>query len=880
MKPIINTQRRIGALVFLFALGWAFSALASDTLFSVVPAGDATYMKLGQLEKAGLLNPGDSQGPLTRFEVAHLINKAQGNMYGIEVAQLDEIPPPPDSGAPAPPSSSPAPAAAPANAAPAPVAAAGDDSSIPPPPDSGTAASPAAAQPAPAPAPAAPAPSDATLLPPPDMGAAPAIPSLPDTGTAPPPPPAPDTTAPAVAAPAAPAPAEATAVPTPSATPEDPMKWAKLAETLNSLEDAYQYELKDIKAPVNDLNDKTQALENGQYDLLKRLKGIDEYPTITWHGIGRVFGAAQRFTSSDPGYTPPQNDNFQGRGYIDFEPVGVIGKQIRWELIVRYGTAMVANDSQAIDSFLPRRGTMELKTPWFSATFGDFDESYTPLTLWNRNNLDLRWVPEMMAREDDTLKYESFMNNEPNWPFRGLRLGTEIAWPDSTWFDHFNLSLMGDILRNGYNDLSSGGNYFGPGFFTDYLFAGKTQLATKRLFLGGNSSLKFSFDAYGLLLWEPISSQMPGSPYTPYGPTNWAHQYQIFSLKPSFEVSMGDGVVLGGSWESAGSLYEDDSQNSTSNVTDWAFIAGPYLKLDHSILSFNYLNIGPNFFSPLAQTRQDGVTTALSFNPASGLPTPELFSAPLRSQFFLAGVPRANDIFSFYDRTEDNTFPYGLATPNRQGGGMELDIKTLEKDAFKINGSVYFVQEIGGNLVSSSGVNGFVAVDAPVTATIPVRNFTYVNIGPSINLGPFIDDPEDLVIGTNVRFEQTNSSIGTLTSVWALGGVEAGLFSWWHTALSFGVDNVSGSEAGYNGTTMARYSYLFNNQDLGLYQPFTINGTNNSLRLSTAFTLNRNSKLYLDYDYTFGNAVPYFGTTPNGGNLNNQFAELTYEILF
>jgi hypothetical protein len=838
MKPIINPMRFTLALTALWGFGLT-AAWASDGLFAVVPTGDATYAKLGQLEQAGLLSPGQSQGPLTRFEVAQLITKARNQFHEIVVAQADEIPPPPDSGAP--PSSSPAPSTAP-----------------PPPPDN-TAAPP-------------PPPSDNTAAPPPP----------PATGTA-----APETPAPAVAA----------QPPSPTATPEDPLKWSKIAQTLSSLEDAYQYELKDIQTPVKELTDKTQALENGQYDLLKRLKGIDEYPTIAWHGLGRVFGAAQRYTSSDPGLSLPVNDNMQGRGYIDFEPEGVISKQIRWELIVRYGTAMVENDSQAIDSFLPRRGTMELKAPWFTATLGDFDESYTPLTLWNRDNLDLRWVPEMIAREDDTLKYESFMNNEPNWPFRGLRLGTEVAWPESTWLDHFTLSLMADMLRNGYNDLASGGSYIGTGFFTDWLFAGKGQLATKRLYLGGGSNLKLAFDAYGLWLVEPFNilngvtytgTETPGSPYSSVGASTWAHQYQILSLKPSVEITLGDGVVLGGYWETATSLYEDDAENSATDTTDWAVLAGPYLKFEHSQITFNYLNVGPNYYSPMAQTRQDILTTSTAFNPASGLPTPELFSAPLRSQFFLPGVPRAGGIYSFYDRTSDNTFPYGLATPNRQGGGVDLDIKTLEKDSLQIKGSVYFVQEIQGNLVADSQGTGFVPVDAVTVngaqAAEPIRNFTYVNLGPSFNLGPSIDDPEKLVIGTNVRYEETDSSIGTLTSTWVLGGIEAGLFSWWEMALSFGADSVSGSEAGYmmNGqvTTLARYSYMFDNTDLGQYQVFNINGTNDSFRLSTSFTLNRNSKLYLDYDSTWGNAVPYFGTTPPTGTLNNQFAELTYEIQF
>ncbi len=712
MKSITNLKRFALALAVLWTGGWA-CASQLDGLFSVVPAGDPTYVQLGDLEKAGLLVPGASQGPLTRYEVAERVFQAREQFHEIVVAQADEIPLPPDLGAPTLPTSDNTGAAAPP-ALPAPAA-----------PVVAPAASPSSAE----------------------VNLVPASP---------------------VALPGAAAPAAS--APTPSATPEDPLKWSKIAATLNSLEDAYQYELKEIQKPANTLSDKTQQLENGQYDLSKRLKGITEYPTIAWHGLGRVFGAAQRLTSADPGLTLPENDNFQGRGYIDFEPEGVVSKQVRWELMVRYGTAMVANDSQAIDMFLPRRGTMELKTPWFSATLGDFDESYTPLTLWNRDNLDLRWVPEMMAREDDTLKYESFLNNEPNWPFRGLRLGTEIAWPDSTWMDHFGLSLMGDMIRNGFNDLASGGTYFGPGFFTDWLFAGKGQLATKHLFLGNGTNIKFTFDGYGLLMWEPLNTELPGSPYSIFNAATWAHQYEILSLKPSVDVALGDGLILGASWETASSLYEDDTRNSARNVTDWAVIMGPYLKFQHSQITFNYINIGPNFFSPMAQTRQDLVTNSTSFNPTGELPTQELFSAPLRSQFFLAGVPRAGGIYSFYDRTEDNTFPYGLATPNREGAGLDFDIKTLDRDSLKIKGSIYFVQEINANLVLINQGPGLTAVDNPTTATPPTRNFTYVNLGPSINLAPYIDDPEDFVIGTNVRYEQTSSSIGNLTSAWVLGG--------------------------------------------------------------------------------------------------------------
>jgi hypothetical protein len=36
----------------------------------------------------------------------------------------------------------------------------------------------------------------------------------------------------------------------------------------------------------------------------------------------------------------------------------------------------------------------------------------------------------------------------------------------------------------------------------------------------------------------------------------------------------------------------------------------------------------------------------------------------------------------------------------------------------------------------------------------------------------------------------------------------------------------------------------------------------------------------LDYDLTGGTAVPYVGALPPGQKVNNQYAEVTYEIQF
>jgi len=329
-----------------------------------------------------------------------------------------------------------------------------------------------------------------------------------------------------------------------------------------------------------------------------------------------------------------------------------------------------------------------------------------------------------------------------------------------------------------------------------------------------------------------------------------------------------------------------------------------------SKISLNYLNVGPHFYSPLAQTRQDlvapvSLTSSTPISVAGGVP--DLFQAPLRfygntlivgagTVFFISKVPRAGEIYGFYDRTMDNTFPYGLGTPNRQGVGMDVDIKALKKYAFKIKGSAYFVKEITSNLVVDPKSGSLTVVDTTAPATqngvtiLPagaslVRNFTYFNFGPSFDFGPFLDLTTPLEVGVNVRLEQTDSALGTLTSSWFLGGVKVGFFPGVDTTLAFSRRDFNGWEEGITvkpGTTsttpLARYEYVNGPLDLGSYSPFYVNGYNQSWMASLVLEVNRNSKFYFDYDLTEGNQILDVG--PVTGILFNQFISGTYEIRF
>ena len=657
-----------------------------------------------------------------------------------------------------------------------------------------------------------------------------------------------------------------------AANDDSPEGLAKAAKSLRSLDEAYQYELKAVKGRLKAVQDRAANVDADQYDLRKRIVGIEQFPTVAVHGVGRFSLMSNQYDTASSGVSLQYPGARTTNAFLDLIPVGIVGKEISWSSIFRIQSSVVSNDSPL---FTVRRVSMNFNPSWLSVTVGDFDESYTPFTLWNRNNLDLAYRPETYARQDDWAKYESFLNREPDWPFRGLKLGTAVMWPDSDVMEELHGSVMIDMIRNGFNN--NGGWFFGPDQYTDWIFGGTGGLKTKKWYLGG-TSLQLGVDTYGVILDEPLDTQLPGSPYGQFNPATWARQYINGSVRPDLKVGLGGDFYFGGTMEYAFSSFQDDKFDNSKISKDYALIAGPYFQLGDSKLTLNALDVGPYFYSPLAQTRQDAVTASSGFS----VNNPLFSNASLRGQYFLQNIPRAGGIYSFYDRTQDNTFPYGLATPNRQGFGGELDVKALKDKALKIKGSAYFVQEISGNLVINGALLkpgiGFIPVDGSAGTTIvPMRNFTYVNVGPSFNLGPFIGLDRDLEIGANTRLEQTTSVLGTLTTTWIIGSLKADVLPVWEIGASFSEQDTSGTDAGIRGSNWARYSYLFDNSDLGNYSTFTVRGSSQIMFLSSVLKVNRNSNLFLDYEWYQGN---YTWNLATPTKLIDHIVELTYEVQF
>src|SRR5579871_980466 len=253
--------------------------------------------------------------------------------------------------------------------------------------------------------------------------------------------------------------AEANAPATVDTTAQEEAARLEAIKSLHSLEDAYQFELKLVKDKIEALRGKVDDIDAQQYDLRKRIKGISQFPTVAVYGLGRATGIVQQYGGALPSYLtlPGTRSTF---AFLDLNPTGTVSKEVKWNTIIRLASSVEPNTP---GEFILRRVSMDFNPPWFSARLGDFDESYTPLMLWNRNSLDLAYKPEMWARQDNYQKYESFLNNEPNWPLRGLKLGTDLMWPDSQVVNELKGSFFAHMIRNGFFDSGlNGGWYVGP----------------------------------------------------------------------------------------------------------------------------------------------------------------------------------------------------------------------------------------------------------------------------------------------------------------------------------------------------------------------------------------------------------------------------------
>jgi hypothetical protein len=339
-------------------------------------------------------------------------------------------------------------------------------------------------------------------------------------------------------------------------------------------------------------------------------------------------------------------------------------------------------------------------------TAGDFFKNYTPLTLWNYDAPVYTFIePTSFHRTREDTAELVYMDQAPSWHLRGFQADSGKDWGSDSALSGFKLQAMAGTMQDP-------GSTTGSSVFGSY-YAGSQGSVD---FWNHNIELMGT----GLLLWDdPDSANVP---YIANQSSTYPRQYEIGSVTSKLKIPLGDQANLSGSMENAFSQYDDDENNPQRDFNDWALLANGSLNVEGFHLTAKYINNGPYFYSPGAQTNQ--------YTPASG--SPGYLSTNLGSelsglddglpgylnQFVFQNVSRP--YFAPYDRLSENFLPYGDASPNREGLIMGLAGELGEKGWLKPQASyVVSGQEIQPNYVLNSTGTGNVPVDSGTNTTTP-----------------------------------------------------------------------------------------------------------------------------------------------------------------
>jgi hypothetical protein len=338
-----------------------------------------------------------------------------------------------------------------------------------------------------------------------------------------------------------------------------------------------------------------------------------------------------------------------------------------------------------------------------AATFqgGDFYKSYTPFTLWNFNAPVYNFVdPSSSQRVRNDAEDLLYLDHGNDWKMRGFQGSVGQAWATSWDLSSYHLESMVGVMQDPGDNIGSisFGNYFAGG-------QASLGFLQQNLFVG----------ATGLLLWQDSASNQV--PYLPGYPDNFAKQYQVGSFWSKASIPFDDKVKLTGGVECAYSQYNDDSSDPTKQFQDWALSAEGGIEVYGLKLSTKYLNVGPYFYSPGAQTNRyspDQSAVGYMTNNLTGL---DDSAVGLLNQSPFQGVNRP--YFAPYDRTAENILPYGDSTPNRSVFLLGLSGSIGQKGWIQPQASLVInAQEIQPNYVLNTLGTGILPVDSQSVSSV------------------------------------------------------------------------------------------------------------------------------------------------------------------
>lgn len=661
------------------------------------------------------------------------------------------------------------------------------------------------------------------------------------------------------------------ALPPPPAAAGLPMlPSAAATRSVSQLVEEFKEELKAMGADLPQIEDRIYALQHRDEDLDEQQQHLLQRTGTEGSGFSRGYFNSYRGFGIDAPYTTTQ---YNAAIFMDMHLKSIPVPSLLFDTTIRFWRTIGFYYADPI--FKVGNDWVDLR--WlslsdfnedFSLTAGDFWQHYTPLTLWNYEvPVYTLLEPTSFYRNRKDVEELVFMDHGQDYRMRGFKASTAVAWPDDPFLSVMKAQVMVSPLK-----LAS---TYG---FGDYLAGSQASMS----FLDRNVEI----GGQGLFIWDD-----PGTanvPYNPNFPLTFAKEYHIGSLSGKVEIPFDSDVNLVGQGEYAGSRYVDDTNNPQRVFQDWATWFTGSLNISGFHMSAKYLDIGPYFYSPGAQTnRYSPGTSPNGYLGTDNYQEDEALIGYL-NRYPLSGVYRP--AFAPYDRLNENALPYGDATPDRQGMVFGLDIE-IGPQAW-LHPKALFMPAISGiqmhdteaNYVLNGPGTGGVAVDTQDSLGAQ-RTYDGWETALSADLAKAFEmKGKTLQLGFDYKDQNTTlfgSSVFTVNTLIASADFNVPFDGFDSVVLStaFVQAQASGSEYVISGIgnppTLAAYSFYLDTSSLGQYVYMPLNLTRTTLAFGFKYplssTINFRGDLFInEYSWT---DVPGYDRT-------DQIMRFTYEAHF
>jgi hypothetical protein len=496
-------------------------------------------------------------------------------------------------------------------------------------------------------------------------------------------------------------------------------------------------------------------------------------------------------------------------------------------------------------------------------TAGDFYKSYTPLTLWNSEiPVYTLLEPSSFKRTRKDVEDLVYMDQGPDWHLRGLQAFSQPVMPSNPVLHSLKLQAMAGQIGEG--TAGSYGSYFAAG-------QGSLLFAEGKAFVTGT----------GLLLWDDPDTT--GLYYVPGFPPTLARDFQVGSVKPGVDIPFTQDVRLTASAEYAGAAYENDQKNPDLRFRDWALLVNAGLDAFVVKAKFKFLNVGPFFYSPGAQvSRYSTFVGTLRNYLSTNLTRDEALKGYLNNYVFQSVSQPA---FAFYDRLEENIFPYGDATPNRQGCTGALSADLGEDGWLKPQVSFTRAEEIQANDVMGLTGEPFSVETQLSDNDSPLRTFTGVEGALTAEFAKVLGEKERIYcVELDFKRQETTWSMDLSpfevdTLIAALDfSVPVKAFS--SIVISAAIEHTisKGSEYVYqygNPGTYAAYPFYLDTAALGTYFYVPLNLTKTTWAFGILYPLSKTIRFKADWFITDYQSADY-----PSYDRRDQVMRFTYEASF